>query len=135
MTPGVRSEVLQLIGKVTNYAYPLRWVDEKTTVGDFDGRELSIDVFSVPTAEQINFLSQIRSNRGLIREMTGHRCIFIFHSPEATEAHYSHLFPKTRGVRIVGGKGIKFPLPVTGGTETNPVFSGTPIYSDLKEAA
>ena len=135
MIPDRRNEVLQLIGKVTNYAYPVRWVDEKTTVGDFDGRELSIDVFSVPTAEQINFLCQIRSIMGLIREMTGHRCIFIFHSPEATAAHYSHLFPITRGVRIVGGKGIKFPLPVAGGTESKPVFSGTPIYSDLKEAA
>ena len=135
MTPDKRNEVLQLIGKATNYVYPLRWVDEKTTVGDFDGREVAIDVFLVPTAEQINFLSKIRSIRGVLREITGHRCIFIFHSPEATAVHYSHLFPITRGVRIVGGKGIGFPLPGAGGTESKPVFSGTPIYSDLKEAA
>lgn len=135
MTPDIQNEVLQLIGKVTNYAYPLRWVDEKTTVGDFDGRELSIDVFFIPTAKQINFLSQIRSIRGLIREKTGHRCIFIFHSPEAAVAHYSHLFPVTRGIRLVKGEGIKLSLPNPGGTESNPTFSGTPIYSDLKVAA
>lgn len=135
MTPDIRNKVLQLIGKVTNYAYPLRWVDEKTTAGDFDGRELAIDVFFIPTAEQINFLAQIRPARGLIRDSTGHRCIFIFHSPEATVAHYSHLFPVTHGIRLVKGEGIKLSLPNPGGTESNPTFSGTSIYSDLKVAA
>lgn len=135
MTSDIRNEVLQLIGKVINYAYPLRWVDGKTTAGDFDGRELAIDVFFIPTAEQINFLAQIRPVRGLIRNMTGHRCIFIFHSPEATVAYYSHFFPVTHGIRLVKGEGIKLPLPNPGGTESNPTFSGTPIYSDLKVAA
>lgn len=135
MTPDIRNEVLQLIGEVISYAYPLRWVDEKTTAGDFDGRELAIDVFFIPTTEQIDFLSQIRSIRGLIREKTGHRCIFIFHSPEATMAYYSHLFPVTRGIRLVKGAGIKLPLPNPGGTGSKPVFSSTEIYLDLKVAA
>lgn len=134
MTPEIRTEVLRLIEKITNYAYPLRWVDEKTTVGDFEGRELAIDVFFVPTAEQINFLARIRPIRGLIREMTGHHCIFVFHSPEATVAHYSHFFPLTRGIRLVKGGGIKLPLPSPGVTESKPVIIGSP-QCYLREAA
>jgi hypothetical protein len=135
MTTNMRNEVLQLIGKITNYRYPLRWVDEKTTVGDFDGRELAIDVFFIPTDEQINFLSQIRPVRKQISDMTGHPCIFIFHSPDATLTHYSHLFPVTRGIFLVKGEGIKFPLPGPGGTESSPIFSDTEIHFDMKVAA
>ncbi len=134
MTRKTRTEVLRLIEKVTNYLYPLRWVDEKTTTGDFDGREVAIDVFLIPTANQVDFLTQIRPIRGLIREMTGHRCIFIFHSPEATIAYYSHLFPVTRGLHLVRGGGIKLPLPVLYGTEGRPVIIGSPQFY-LKEAA
>lgn len=135
MTSDIRNNVLQLIGKVTNYKYPLRWVDEKITVGDFDGREFTIDVFLIPTTEQINFSAQIRPIRGQIRNITGHRCIFIFHSPEATKMHYSHLFPVTRGIYHEKRGGIKFPLPDSGGTESKPVFSGMGIYLKLKAAA
>ncbi|MEW6213600.1 MAG: hypothetical protein AB1478_00105 [Nitrospirota bacterium] len=137
MTPEIRDEVLCLIEKATNYLYPLRWVDEKTTTGDFDGREAAIDVFFIPSSNQIDFLAWIRPIRGLIREMTGHRCIFIFHSPEATITHYSYLFPVTSGVPLVKGGGIKLPLPSPGGTESKPVIISSPQYDikDIREAA
>ena len=64
MTLKTRNEVLHLIEKATNYLYLLRWVDEKTTTGDFDGREVTIDVFFIPTANQADFLAQIRPIRG-----------------------------------------------------------------------
>lgn len=134
MTRKTRTEVLRLIEKTTNYLYPLRWVDEKTTTGDFDGRETAIDVFFIPTANQLDFLAQIRPIRGLIREMSGHRCIFIFHSPEATTAYYSHLFPVTRGLHLVKGRGIRIPLPRPGGTEGRPVIIGSPHFY-IKDAA
>jgi hypothetical protein len=134
MTLKIRNEVLHLIEKATNYLYPLRWVDEKTTTGDFDGREVAIDVFFIPTANQADFLAQIRSIRGLIREMAGHRCIFIFHSPGATIAYYSHLFPVTRGLHLAKAGGIKLPLPGPGGTKGGPVIIGSPRFY-LKEAA
>jgi|SRR4030042_6627527 len=134
MTRKTRNEVLHLIEKATNYLYPLRWVDEKTTTGDFDGREVAIDVFFVPTTNQVDFLAQIRPIRGLIREMAGHRCIFIFHSPGATIAYYSHLFPVTRGLHLAKAGGIKLPLPGPGGTKGGPVIIGSPRFY-LKEAA
>lgn len=135
MTHKTRTEVLRLIEKATNYLYLLRWVDEKTTTGDFEGREAAIDVFFIPSSDQVDFLARIRPIRGLIREITGHRCIFIFHSPEATVAHYSHLFPITHGIPLVKGGEIKLPLPSPGGTGGGPEFSSTTIYFDLREAA
>lgn len=136
MTSEIRNKVLQLIEKATNYSYPLRWVDEETTKGNFDGCEAAIDVFSIPASEQINFLAQIRPVRSVIREMTGHRCIFIFHSPEATITHYSHLFSATHGILFL--KGIKLPLPRPGGTESKPVIISSPMFylrDTLMEAA
>jgi hypothetical protein len=134
VTPEIRTEVLRLIEKATNYLYPLRWVDEKTTAGDFDGREAAIDIFFIPSSDQVNFLARIRPIRSSIREMTGHRCIFIFHSPEATVAHYSHLFTVTRGISLVKGGQVKLPLPSPGGIGGRPEFNTT-IHFNLREAA
>ncbi|MBI5194971.1 MAG: hypothetical protein HZA10_01470 [Nitrospirae bacterium] len=136
MTPEVRAEVLRLMEKTINYSYPLRWADKKTTMADFDGRESTIDVFSIPALEQINFLTKMSPIRKQIKEMTGHRCIFIFHSPEATAAHYSHLFPITHRVHIMKGE-IQFSLPAPGSTEGKPIITSPPQYNiyDIKVAA
>jgi hypothetical protein len=133
MKPELRNEILSMIEKQINYAYPLRWADEKTTMGDFDGRELTIDVFFIPSFEQINFLSRIRPIRNRIHELSGSRSLFVFHSPEATKLHYSHLFPVTCGIKLVRGE-IRFPIPAPGGAENGPEIIGSLEY-DLREAA
>jgi hypothetical protein len=86
-----RSDALWLLLSATQFEYPLRWVDEQTSKGDFDGREVSIDVFTIIPQRQREFLRVIREVRPRLQELIGSRCIFIFHSPEATKAHYSHL--------------------------------------------
>lgn len=135
MKPETRIEIIRLIENAIIYAYPLRWVDEKTSLGDFDGREVAIDVFNIPVAEQIDFLTQLRQVRNKIREMIGHRCIFIFHSPESTRMHYANLFPITQGVHLEAGGSIHIPLPEPGGTGIRPVLSGDTIYLKLRKAA
>lgn len=135
MKSETRIEVIRLIENATNYAYPLRWVDEETSLGDFDGREFAIDVFNIPVAEQIDFLAHIRQVRNKIREMIGHRCIFIFHSPESTRMHYANLFPITQGVHLEAGGSIRIPLPEPGGTGIRPILSGDTIYFKLRKAA
>lgn len=135
MKPDKRIEIIRLIENATNYVYPLRWVDEKTSLGDFDGREVAIDVFNIPVNEQIDFLTQLRQVRNKIREMIGHRCVFIFHSPESTMMHYANLFPITQGVHLEAGSSIRIPLPDPGGTGIRPVLSGDTIYLKLRKAA
>ncbi|HAO94065.1 MAG: hypothetical protein A2X93_08965 [Deltaproteobacteria bacterium GWC2_56_8] len=104
----IKKEIINLIEQQTGFKYPIRWVDEKTTRGDFDGRESSIDVFYIPFSEEDEFLTLIEPIRNRIRELIGNRGLFIFHSPEATDKYYSHLFPITKGIIVENGF-IKFP--------------------------
>jgi len=135
MKPEIRIEIIRLIENAVNYDYPLRWVDEETSLGDFDGREVAIDVFNIHVAEQVDFLTRIRQVRNKIRELIGHRCVFIFHSPDATRIHYPNLFPVTQGVHLEAGSSIHIPLPEPGGTGIRPVLSGDTIYLVLRRAA
>ncbi|HEY4706781.1 MAG TPA: hypothetical protein VII64_04915 [Thermodesulfobacteriota bacterium] len=133
----IQNKIIYLIEESTNYRYPLRWADEKTTLGDFDGREFSIDVFRIPISEQLTFLKSIRIIREEIRKIIGSRCLFIFHSPEATEQYYSHLFSIMKGACLEYNEPIKLPLPDITGTECKPIFSNQPtgIFFDLKKVA
>jgi|SRR3989304_6598851 len=135
MKPEIRIEIIRLIENAVNYDYPLRLVDEETSLGDFDGREVAIDVFNIHVAEQVDFLTRIRQVRNKIRELIGHRCVFIFHSPDATRIHYPNLFPVTQGVHLEAGSSIHIPLPEPGGTGIRPVLSGDTIYLVLRRAA
>ncbi|MBI5193065.1 MAG: hypothetical protein HZA08_06440 [Nitrospirae bacterium] len=135
MKPERCIEIIRLIENATNYDYSLRWVDEATSLGDFDGREVAIDVFNITASEQIVFLTRIRQIRNKMREMIGHRGVFIFHSPESTRMHYANLFPITHGVLLEAGSSIRMPLPVPGGTGIKPVISGGTICLKLRKAA
>src|SRR4030066_2241522 len=135
MKPQIRIEIIRLIEDATNYDYPLRCVDEETSLGDFDGREVAIDVFNIHVSEQIDFLTRIRQVRNKIREMIGHRGVFIFHSSESTRMHYANLFPITHGVHLEAGGSICIPLPGPGGPGIRPVLGGDAIYFKLRKAA
>lgn len=98
----IKKEVLRLIEEAINYSYPVRWADERTTLGSFDGRGSTIDVFCISVLEQSNFLVKMGAIRKQIKGMTGHRCIFIFHTLEDTATHYSHLISVAGGVHNEG---------------------------------
>ncbi len=89
-----KNKVLELIEKITHGKYRLRWVDHETTLGDFDGRDFALDVFDIPCAEELEFLRCLRPYRKEIKP-----CVFIFHTPEATQKHYRHLFDSTKGAQ------------------------------------
>lgn len=127
-----KKKILYLIEKAINYAYPVRWADNKTTLGDFDGRNFTIDVFRIPASQQLDFLTTVEPVRDKIRELIGNRGIFIFHSPAATSKHYSHLFPRTEGVYLENTKALKLPLPNIGGTDGKPSISGSEVGIYIK---
>lgn len=135
MDPG-RVEVIRLIEKMTDFSYPVRWADEKTTLGDFEGREFTIDVFRISPKDYRSFLATVEPVRERIKELVGDRCFFVFHTPEATEQHYSHLFPVTKNIFIEGNGTIRLSLPSIGGTDGMPVIEAeTGIRIPLGEAA
>ena len=130
-----KNKVIELIENAINYAYPVRWVDEKTSLGDFDGMEYAIDVFRIPSSEQLLFLSSIERVKGQIREILGENCLFIFHTPSATRKYYSHLCTVTEGVHLENNGTIKIPLPVEGGIKGSPEIIGPNINFKLGVAA
>ena len=71
--------------------YLVRWTDEHTSRGDFDGRDCTIEIFNVPTAEQRDVRRRLRSIRSVAEQLSGRPVMLIFHTPEATVKHYRHI--------------------------------------------
>lgn len=133
MTLKARKEVLRLLEETIEFEYPMRWADEQTTMGDFDGREFTIDVFDIPLTEDLVFLAKIRDVRNRIYEMIGSRCLFIFHSPEATQKYYAHIFPRLDGV-CIETEAVCVPLYVADAVYSDIEINNT-IHIQLKAAA
>jgi len=102
---------------MSGFRYPLRWADERTTLGDFEGRELTVDVFNIPLNEQNDLYRKLRPLRNELRFELAQRIVFVFHSPEETTRHYSSLFPRLISTEIgqtvhimvsEGGSGDRF---------------------------
>jgi hypothetical protein len=68
---------------------PVRWVDARTSLGDFDGREWTLELFDIPRNERRQLQDQLWALRKQVWERMGHSLVFIFHTPEATEQHYA----------------------------------------------
>jgi hypothetical protein len=82
-------EALHLLMKTTRFDYPMEWAADHSVIGNFDGHEFAIDVFEILPQAQLEFLKAIRAVRPKLVELVGSRCIFLFHSPQATKAHYA----------------------------------------------
>ena len=93
-----RDKTILDINVLTGWRYPLRWHDERTSLGDFDGKDLTIEVFNISPEEQLDFLEKTWRIQFEVRNQCGRRPTFVFHSVEATEEHYQHLFPRIQGV-------------------------------------
>lgn len=77
--------------------FPARWVYERTSKGDFAGREAAVDVFNVPVKMQRELLRRTREAREIAKGLVGSSCLLIFHTPEATAAHYADVVDRTEG--------------------------------------
>jgi hypothetical protein len=84
---GVRAAVLAFV-QSRSEDYPVRWVDELTSKGDFDGREYALEFFSVPASEQSALRRRLRPVRKEAEDMLGRPIVLVFHTPEATAKHY-----------------------------------------------
>ena len=86
-----RGQIL-LLFRATLPNYPVRWADDRTTLGDFEGREFALEIFNVPVEQQRSLYQHSRDLRKSSREILGSPILLIFHTPEATREHYAHLF-------------------------------------------
>lgn len=86
-----RRLVIERFRKVLGPAFPAQWVDDRTSNGDFEGREVGVDVFNVPVRISHQLLLRLEDARNTAKGLVGSRCIFIFHTPDATAEHYKDL--------------------------------------------
>lgn len=68
----------------------VQWVPASRQVGDYDGRQRTLEVFDAAPREQRALLRQIRSIREEIERSVGGPLVVIFHTPHETE----RLFPE-----------------------------------------
>jgi hypothetical protein len=73
---------------------PVRWA---TPVGDYDGRERTLEVFNADLRDQRRLLVEIDKHRQTLAEAAGGPLIVIFHSVKQTEDRYGEFarsFPR-----------------------------------------
>lgn len=73
---------------------PVRWA---MPVGDYDGRERTLEVFNADVRDQRRLLVEIDQNRSTLAEAAGGPIIVIFHSVKQTEERYQEFvrsFPR-----------------------------------------
>ncbi len=67
---------------------PVRWADERTTLGDFAGREWTLEIFDVPEDQQRELLARLWGLKELVWEQLHKSLTFIFHTPAETDRLY-----------------------------------------------
>ena len=85
-----REKVLKIIREALP-GLTVHWASSETTLGDFEGRDVSIDVFDVPGWQQRPLLRTLRRQRDEARLLLGTSLGIVFHTPEATSRYYAHL--------------------------------------------
>jgi hypothetical protein len=95
---------------------PVRWADARTSLGDFDGREWTLELFDIPRNERRQLQDQLWDLRKEVWDRMGRSLVFIFHTPEATDQHYSWVRQKELRLldTVQPGKVRLSPSPQTG---------------------
>lgn len=71
---------------------PVRWLPADRAVGDYDGRERTLEVFNAAANEQRPLLRSIRPKRALLESAVGGPVVVIFHTPaESLRLHADFL--------------------------------------------
>ena len=71
-----------LVGK------PVEWTSERTSLGDFDGRDWTLEVFDVPPSEIRSVQKQLWTFREHILDKLHKSIQVLYHSPDATTRYY-----------------------------------------------
>ena len=68
---------------------PVVWASERTSLGDYEGHEVTLEIFDVPAEEQRDLRGRLRPQREEAARALGGRVQIVFHTPDATTRHYS----------------------------------------------
>ncbi|MBI5480559.1 MAG: hypothetical protein HY906_17005 [Deltaproteobacteria bacterium] len=83
-----RDAVLEVVRRLADDR-PVRWVDSRTSAGDFDGREWTIEVYDVAKADRRALREKLWDLFSKVRRYTGKPMSLVTHTPEDTNAFYA----------------------------------------------
>jgi hypothetical protein len=96
-----RDRIASLVSTLLN-GRPTRWTPPERLVGDYDGRENSLEVFDALAGEQRYLLRRLRPFRREIEQEIGGPLIVIFHTPSET----ARLYPDVEKLRLCNRDGV-----------------------------
>lgn len=67
---------------------PVRWLDERTSRGDFENRSGTLEVFDVPAADQYPLFKRLHRLEEKASERLAQPIRLVFHTPEETTRLY-----------------------------------------------
>lgn len=94
-----REAIRQLVSKRAG-GRPVRWTDERTSRGDFDGRAWALELFDVPVEEKPALYERLWEIKERVRAHLGQSLTLIFHTPAETERLYPWVREATRPLAI-----------------------------------
>ncbi len=67
---------------------PVRWLPPERLVGDYDGRDGTLQVFEADARDQRHLLEIIDQHRAMLEEAAGGPLVVIFHSVRQSKERY-----------------------------------------------
>lgn len=83
----------------TGRQVPARWA-EAHALGDYDGRERTLEVFNADAREQLELLTRFRPLRSEVETVAGGPVIVIFHTTRETTRLYAEVIAKHKEERL-----------------------------------
>jgi hypothetical protein len=83
-----RDAILEVVRRLASNR-PARWVDKKTSAGDFDGRDWTIEVFDVANIDCLALRETLWDLFTAVRKHTGKPMSLVTHTPEDTSSFYA----------------------------------------------
>jgi hypothetical protein len=87
MSCPTRDKILERIATLLGSRI-VRWSDARTSRGDFEGSQWTIDVFDVPGEESFELGRRIAAYRRELSREYGIGLVVVPHTPEATDQHF-----------------------------------------------
>jgi hypothetical protein len=103
-----RDQVPEVVSSVLG-GKPVRWAPRGSSIGDYDGREATLDIFDAPAGDQLMLLRRLRTIRDDIDAAAGSAVVFVFHTPSETERLYPELSAGRADPRATAGPAPRQP--------------------------
>jgi len=82
-----REDVPQRVAEILGR--PARWASPGRSLGDYDGRERTLEIFSADAGEQRTLLRGLRAERPDLERAAGGPLVILFHTPSETHRLYA----------------------------------------------